>query len=194
MKRFLLPLLLFFFLVIPGASALEEREIEPVMTQALEKILVILNDANLTKAQRYAEIDALTSPFFDFTLMAKLSLGKSGWIAATPEQRTAYVSLFAENIKRSFLNKAELYKDEKVTILAPVNVKNRIHLASFIVQKGEKQEVVYKFYRSKKNGWLIYDVDVLGVSIIQTYRSQFDSELKRGSMDSLLEKLRTTEV
>lgn len=192
MKRFVLPLLL-FLLALPSASALEEKEIEPVMTQALEKILVILNDDNLSKAERHARVDALTTPFFDFTLMAKLSLGKSGWTAATPAQREAYVTLFAQNIKRSYLNKADMYKDEKVTILPPEKVKNRIHMASFIVQKGEKQEVIYKFYRSKKDGWLIYDVDVLGVSIIQTYRSQFDSELKRGSMESLLEKLRTTE-
>ena len=40
------------------------------------------------------------------------------------------------------------------------------------------------------NDQLIYDVDILGVSIIQTYRTQFADILAKESFDNLLEKLR----
>ena len=88
------------------------------------------------------------------------------------------------------MGKLDMYNDEKITLETPKKVKKRIHLNSYIIQKGEKKEVLYKFYHSKKRGWIIYDVDVLGVSIIQTYRSQFAGVLKKGSMQQLLEKLR----
>lgn len=173
-----------------AASAIEEKEIEPLMHSKVDIILSTLNDENLSIPERNSAVEKEMDPYFDFTLMAKLSLGKAGWQRATPAQRKEYVALFERRIKDSYMNKLDLYKDEKVVLETPIHVKKRIHLNSYIIQKGEKKEVLYKFYRSKKRGWLIYDVDVLGVSIIQSYRSQFAGELRNGTIEQLLEKLR----
>jgi len=80
-----------------------------------------------------------------------------------------------------------------VVIDDPIKVKNRIHLPTHLMRKNEKRDVLYKFYKSKKRGWLIYDVDILGVSIIQTYRTQFSGILKENSFDVLLEKLKSSD-
>jgi phospholipid transport system substrate-binding protein len=188
-RNFLLSLIVLALLPL-ALHALEENEIEPTMRAKVDTILTILNDRNQTKTERNKAIETEMDPYFDFTLMAKLSLGKQGWKRATPEQRKEYVKLFERRIKDSYMNKIDLYKDEKIVLEKPVRVKKRIHLNSYIIQKGEKKEVLYKFYRSKKHGWLIYDVDVLGVSIIQSYRSQFAGELQKGSIEQLLEKMR----
>ncbi|MEJ2499814.1 MAG: ABC transporter substrate-binding protein [Campylobacterales bacterium] len=178
-------------LLLPcSASALEEKEIGPVMREKVDIVLEILNDQNRTKAEQNAAIEKEMDPYFDFTLMAKLSLGKEGWTSATPAQRKEYVRLFERRIKDSYMNKIDLYKDEEIHLDAPKQANKRILLNSYIIEKGEKKEVLYKYYHSKKHGWLIYDVDVLGVSIIQSYRSQFSSELEKGSMEQLLQKLR----
>ena len=160
------------------------------MHKKIDEVLVIIDDQNLTKQARNAAIEKIIDPYFDFVLMAKLSLGKSGWESATLAQREEYVKLFERRIKDSYMSKIDLYKHEKIVLDPPQKVKNRIHLNSYIVDKGTKKEVLYKFYRSKDRGWLIYDVDVLGVSIIQTYRSQFAGELQKGSIELLLQKLR----
>jgi len=190
MKKIISFLALFSFLLPLTLSALQENEIGPVMRKKIDEVLTIIDDQNLTKQARNAAIEKIIDPYFDFMLMAKLSLGKSGWEGATPEQREEYVTLFERRIKDSYMNKIDLYKHEKITLDPPQKVKNRIHLNSFIIDKGEKKEVLYKFYLSKNHGWLIYDVDVLGVSIIQTYRSQFAGELQKGSIELLLQKLR----
>ena len=52
--------------------------------------------------------------------------------------------------------------------------------------------MLYKLYKPDAN-WKIYDIEIQGVSLIQTYRSQFDGALKKGSVDDLLHKLRTSE-
>ncbi len=173
-----------------NAAALEQNAIKPVMRQKVDEIITLINDRNLTKAQRNAKIEQTIDPLFDFTMMAKLSLGKHAWKKASKAQRKAYVKLFERRIKDSYMSKLDMYSNEKIILEEPKKVKKRIHLNSYIIQKGEKKEVLYKFYRSKKRGWVIYDVDVLGVSIIQTYRSQFAGVLKKGSMDALLQKLR----
>ncbi|WP_345971735.1 ABC transporter substrate-binding protein [Sulfurimonas diazotrophicus] len=177
-------------LLLPlSAAALEANEIGSVMRQKVDTVLEILNDHNKSKTDRNAAIEQEMNPYFDFVLMAKLSLGKSGWQEATPAQRKEYVVLFERRIKDFYMSKLDLYKDEAITLEAPQQVKNRIYLNSFIIEKGEKKEVLYKFYHAKE-GWLIYDVDVLGVSIIQSYRSQFAGELEKGSIEQLLIKLR----
>ncbi len=190
MKHLLLFTTLFWLLLVPAASAVEESEIAPVMRQKVDAVLAIMADKALDKPARDHAIETEMDPYFDYVLMAKLSLGKEGWQSATPAQRKEYVSLFEHRIKESYMNKIDLYKDEKIVLETPQKVKNRIYVNSFIIQKGEKKEVLYKFYRSEKRGWLIYDVDVLGVSIIQSYRSQFAGELEKGSIEQLLQKLR----
>jgi phospholipid transport system substrate-binding protein len=190
MKK-LFSLITLLALLLPfSASALEENEIGPVMRKKVDIVLAILNDQKLTKAERNAAIEKEMDPYFDFTLMAKLSLGREGWQSATPAQRKEYVMLFERRIKDSYMSKIDLYKDETIHLDTPTKANKRVLLNSYIIEKGEKKEVLYKFYHSKRHGWLIYDVDVLGVSIIQSYRSQFSSELQKGSMEQLLQKLR----
>ena len=72
-------------------------------------------------------------------------------------------------------------------------VKKRIHVLTHLVSGDESIEVLYKLYKSRQ-GWKIYDVEILGVSIIQTYRSQLQSALKKGSIDDLLETFRADEL
>ncbi|EMF1561341.1 ABC transporter substrate-binding protein, partial [Campylobacter jejuni] len=51
-----------------------------------------------------------------------------------------------------------------------------------------EKNIIFKFYNDNNN-WLVYDVDVLGVSIVQTYRSQFGDILANQGFDALLQKL-----
>ena len=52
--------------------------------------------------------------------------------------------------------------------------------------------MLYKLYKSKQ-GWRIYDLEIQGVSLISTYRSQFDEILRNKTVDDLLAKLEKPE-
>lgn len=186
--------LLALLLSLAPLAALEKNAIVPTMEKTVEAIISMTKDPSLKTDERHAKIDAMVSPLFDFGLMARLSLGKSAWSDANGKQRREFVDLYTERLKTSYLEKLDLYTDEKIVFEHLEPVKNRLHLTSFILQKGERKEVVYKFYRSKSEGWLIYDVDVLGVSIIQSYRSQFADILKKDPFDTLLDKLRAVDA
>jgi phospholipid transport system substrate-binding protein len=66
-----------------------------------------------------------------------------------------------------------------------------VEVLTYLVSKDDKKEMTYKLYKTKKKGWMVYDVDVLGVSIVQTYRSQFSGILKKESLEELIERLRS---
>jgi phospholipid transport system substrate-binding protein len=61
-----------------------------------------------------------------------------------------------------------------------------------IISNNNRISMIYKLYKSKKD-WKIYDLEVEGVSIISTYRSQFDQVLSKGTIDELLQRLEKPE-
>ena len=52
--------------------------------------------------------------------------------------------------------------------------------------------MIYKLYKSKKD-WKIYDIEIEGVSIITTFRAEYDEVLSKGTIDDLLKKLEKPE-
>ena len=61
------------------------------------------------------------------------------------------------------------------------------------IREEKKISIIYKLYESG-SGWKIYDLEIQGVSLIRTYRSQFDSVLRNGTIDDLILKLETHEI
>ncbi len=175
-------------------AATPESEIRDSMSQTINDITLLIKDEKIDKKIRNKKIDLLVTPLFDFNLMSRLSLGKTQWKKISSDEKKNFTEIFTKRIKLSYMDKLDLYTDEQIIIDKAVRVKSRIHLPTYMIQKGEKKEILYKFYHSKKQDkWLIYDVDLLGVSILQTYRSQFAGILKKDSFNTLIEKLKTNE-
>jgi len=107
------------------------------------------------------------------------------------ENQARFTKAFEAKLKQSYMEKLDLYTDEKIVIKNSEKIKDaRIHLTMHLMRNSEVYEIIYKFYKDKNNEWLIYDVDILGVSIIQTYRTQFADILTRESFEQLLAKLK----
>ena len=194
MNRFftIVTLLAFMGFAQPLAAD-DKRDIQVMMKKVIGEVTSLIQDKNMDRAVRNEKVETMVTPLFDFGLMARLSLGKEQWRKITPQERKHFSALFEERVKQSYRSKLDLYTDEVVIIDDAIDVKNRIHLPTHLISKNEKRDILYKFYKSKKGKWLIYDVDILGVSIVQTYRSQFAGILKEGSFATLIEKLKTSE-
>ena len=183
--------LLFGF--VPFGQADEAAEITKMAKEKVNNIITYLRDTSLEKETRNKQIIAEVNTMFDFQLMAQLSLGKQ-WKQTKKRQRKEFVKVFVKRIQQSYLEKLDLYTDEEVIIGdAKQTKKKRAVLTTYLVSEDDKKEMIYKFRKHKKRGWLVYDVNILGVSFIQTYRSQFSGVLKNKSMDELIEDLKNPE-
>jgi phospholipid transport system substrate-binding protein len=65
---------------------------------------------------------------------------------------------------------------------------NTVYIPTELVSQDQKVDILYKI-RRLDNGWKIYDVEIQGVSVLLTYRSQFDDILSRGTVEDLLARL-----
>jgi phospholipid transport system substrate-binding protein len=154
----------------------------------LNAVITVLQNKELEQGAKEKIIDKIISPFFDFELMSKLVLGKTHWPKLTASEQKKFTKLFTERLNNSYLEKITLYKDEKIQLATAMPQKMGIAISMDVLSDGESVAVLYKL-RKADNRWKIYDVEIQGVSILLTYRSQFDDILRRGTVKDLFAHL-----
>ena len=167
---------------------------EKVLKSKLEAVISVLQKKEVEQEAKKKEIIEIVTPIFDFSLMAKLTLGRKYWPGLTKEKKERFTELFVKRLKESYREKLTryTYTDERIVYNAPIQVKKKIHIPTDLISKDNKISMLYKLYKSKHN-WKIYDIEIEGVSIIRTYRSQFTQVLSSGTIDDLLIKLEEPE-
>jgi phospholipid transport system substrate-binding protein len=176
------------FLFSQSAAADDKSEIDNLLKTNLDAVFTVLQKKDLDQAAKNKDIVDIVTPLFDFELMAKLSLGKKHWSEMSQDKKEKFTELFIKRLKASYLSNFTLYTNETVLYEPSVQVKNKIHTTTYLVSKDKKITILYKFYKAQEN-WKIYDLEIQGVSIIRSYRSQFSSILESGTVDDLLLKL-----
>lgn len=173
-----------------NSHAIVESQIQKVMDTKVHQVLNILKNSTLSQVQKESRSIKIMDSVFDYNTMAKISLGKK-WKSLNTSEKKQFTRAFEKKIKHSYVDKLRLYNNQKVITKDLKKVKStRITLENQIIGKTDTYKVVYLFYKDKKkNQWYIYDVRLVGVSIIQTYRKQFASFLKTKSFQQLLESL-----
>ena len=175
-------------LLSQAVTADDKSAAEEFLKSNLDAVFTVLQKNDLSPQAKNSEVEEIVTPMFDFELMGKLSLGKKYWPDLSPEQRERFTELFVERLRQSYLNKLTAYTDEKIIYESPVAVKKKVHMPTLLISKGKKISMLYKLYTTN-NSWKIYDVEIEGVSIIRSYRSQFNEILQKGTFDDLLQKL-----
>ena len=168
-----------------------KTDAETLLKSKLDAVISVLQQKELGKETKNGQILEIVTPSFDFSLMAKLALGKKYWPGLARDKQEEYTDVFVKRLKETYLEKLNLYTDEQVVYLATVESGNKIHIPTELISKGSKIIILYKLYKSN-HGWKIYDVEVEGVSVVSTYRSQFDQILSTGTIDDLLLKIGKT--
>ncbi|ODS34446.1 MAG: hypothetical protein SCARUB_00457 [Candidatus Scalindua rubra] len=181
--------LLLFLLLTQVAVADDVSEAEKKLKTSVNKVLTVLSDQELTKDEKRSIATETINSTFDFPLMAKLCLGKKYWSKLNSEQRTEFTNLFIKLFEDFFADKMEIFSDEKVVFKPLITKKKKVHIPTVLLSKGKEYSILYKMFKSKK-GWKVYDVEIEGVSIIHSYRSQYQHALESGKIEDLLSKMR----
>ena len=159
-------------------------------------VLKVLQAKDLELKVKERIIDRIVSPMFDFPLMGQLALGRTHWPKLDAAQREKFLRLFVARLKALYLEKTALYTNEKFVLKPAAAKKTTIQVPMTLISEGKEILILYKLHKMDEQGkskanlpWRIYDVEIEGVSILLTYRSQFDDILRRGSVQDLLAQL-----
>jgi phospholipid transport system substrate-binding protein len=161
---------------------------QELLKKNLAAVVEVLQKKDLSQETKKQDIVDIVSPMFDFALMAKLTLGRKYWPDLQAEQQEKFTQLFIRRLRATYLDSLTLYTDEKIFFEPPVEVKQKVHIPTYLLSKDKKITILYKFYESEKN-WRIYDLEIQGVSLIRSYQSQFHQILQTETFEDLLAKM-----
>lgn len=167
----------------------DPNELRELLQSRWDAVIIILKKKDIDEKVKEVQIYKIVSPLFDFPLMAKLTLGRKNWPKLSPSQREKFTRLFTKRLRSSYLEKVKLYTYEKA-FYKPIQQKKKtiIYVPMQLKTKDSEIAILYKLRKTDKY-WKIYDVEIQGVSILLTYRSQFDDILRRGTVKELLSQL-----
>lgn len=191
--KYLLGVFLTLMALAQTAAAGDANRVREDLENKLDAVLGIIETEDLDSQTKQDRVVEIVDPLFDFPLMSYYALGKIHWSTLSKEQRERFTGLFTERLRESYLTRIDLYTNEKITFETPLEEKNKIQIPTRVVTKGDTISIVYKF-RKRNNDWKIYDIDIEGVSLISSYRSQFNESLQSGTIEELLTKLKETEA
>ena len=189
LKSFVMTLSL-FVLTVPVIHAGDVEDINSMVKKKVAVIFDLLGKQDIEKNERNEKIVGELNEIMDFQLAAYLSLGKH-WKKISKTQKKEFVETFQQYINNYIVEKIDLYTNQKIDIGdSKIVKKGRAELEIGILSGGETLQVNFKLRKNKKKEWRVYDVDIEGVSLITTFRSQFSGVLKSSSFEELLEKLK----
>lgn len=158
----------------------------------LDKVQVILDNAKDSGCtdKQIQRIWRLISPLIDMRSVAKRCLARH-WKKISEAERKEFIDLFTHLIKYNYLTRLKNSKGKvTITILSEKVKKNRA-IVKTEVQRGIKQPITLTYRMWRNNGrWLIYDLVIEGISLVNNYRKQFHSICVSKGFDKLLEMLR----
>ena len=134
-------------------------------------------------------VDAKILPSVNFKRMTASAVGRF-WRQATPEQQQRLQDEFKVLLVRSYAGALRQVKDQTVQ-LKPMRAKpedDEVVVRTEVRGKGEPIQLDYRLEKTPA-GWKIYDVNVLGVWLVENYRSSFAAEIGAGGIDGLIAKL-----
>ncbi|HEX5312991.1 MAG TPA: ABC transporter substrate-binding protein [Aquabacterium sp.] len=136
-----------------------------------------------------AVIDAKILPHVNFQRMTASAVGKN-WRQATPEQQKRLQEEFKNLLIYTYAGAAAQIKDQTVEY-RPLRARpedTEVVVRSIVRGQGEPIQIDYRLERSG-NTWKVYDVNVLGAWLVQTYQSSFAQEVSASGIDGLINKL-----
>ena len=154
---------------------------------AINDILVVLRNENLSREQKWSEIGRVIDAGFDFRSMSQSVLA-TNWQKASKEEKRQFVEYFSQYLEDTYRNKIESYSNQKVNYLNETIKRNRAIVDTVIVTDQNQIPVTYKL-KNNDGEWFAYDVVIEGVSLVNNYRSTFTAIIRSEGMDGLLTDL-----
>lgn len=163
-----------------------------MVMSAIGQTIQILSGHQMPQEVRRQRLIEVVAGHFDFTDMARSSLGYH-WRQLTTDQQQRFVLLFTAFIEDAYLIKLKEYSGQQIKFLGEApNGPGESQVSTVVVQPND-EEPIHLDYRLKQNGgdWKVYDVTVDNISITANYRNQFNHVINSQGFDALMRAMQS---
>ena len=171
-----------------GSQAIAAENPLDVVKSGTDQVIKILKQYPQDTRARREKIRGVVDKYFDYNGISKLALGPQ-WNNQPPEKQQEFSRDFGKLLFGKYIDSIEKYTNQKITYKRKQVAPDHVVVQSAVMDRRGPVHIDYALHL--KNGkWGVYDVSVEGMSLVVSYRSQFDQMLANGSIDNLLAMLK----
>ncbi|WP_323121918.1 MlaC/ttg2D family ABC transporter substrate-binding protein [Burkholderia alba] len=193
-KLFLIPLAAAFFSFGSAAYAqVDQGNPQALIKSATQQVL----DEVRTQTIKQGDIARITTivnkdilPYTDFQRTTQLAMGRN-WRTATPAQQQQVVEQFKSLLIRTYAGALAQLKPDQQIQYPPFRADpadTDVVVRTVAMNNGQPVQIDYRLYKTPQ-GWRVYDLNVLGAWLIQTYQQQFNEKIQQSGVDGLIQFL-----
>ena len=159
--------------------------------QTINEVLTTLSNKALQSQERRVKIRQTVLQHFGFDEMAQRSLGQH-WRTLTPPQRQEFVALFTDLLEGSYITRIEGSSAGPQSVRYPkeeINNDNASVHTEIVSGRDLPVPVEYRLLH-QEGDWKVYDIVIEGVSLVNNYRTQFNTIIMKDSYAGLVKRMR----
>jgi len=172
----------------------------PMLERTANNIIATLKDNKASLKSNpniiYQAVESHLLPNVDVVGMSRSVLGRQAWNKASPAERTQFSTAFTRLVIRTYSSPLAQYSDETVQFL-PIrgSINSRFIRVNSVIVRSSGQNIPLSYSLVSKNGqWKIYDISVEGVSLLQSFRSQFAQALQNSSIGEVITQMQKNQI
>jgi phospholipid transport system substrate-binding protein len=128
-------------------------------------------------------------PYADMRRTTEMAMGPN-WKKATPEQQTQLVSEFKNLLIRTYSGALSQLRDQTIQFkpLRAAPDDKEVVVRTVVIGRGDPIPLDYRLEKTS-NGWKVYDMNIMGVWLVEAYRNQFANQISQNGIDGLVKFL-----
>lgn len=175
------------------AQAQDVKTPDGLIKFVVEDVLIVIKNDKAIQSGDFRKINALVDekilPYSDFQKTTRMSMGRN-WSKASPAQQDQITQEFKILLIRIYGGALAQIKDQKMQYKpfrsSPDDTDVIVRTA--ILGKGDPIQLDYRLEKGA-NGWKVYDINILGAWLVESYRNQFNDQISKGGIDGLIKFL-----
>jgi phospholipid transport system substrate-binding protein len=192
MKYIYTAILAVLFCFISGVPSFAEGQSPTTQLQpVIEEVIAILEDADLKgdehKRERRSKIMAAIANGFDFREMSQRVLGRT-WYDLSEDEKDYFIEQFTKLLENVYIGKLESYGGRSVSFVAERIKGKRAQVTTMVPYEGSEIPIHYIMQR-ELDTWMVYDINIEGVSLVRNYMEQFRSILRTEKYEGLIKTI-----
>ncbi|MGI9538482.1 MAG: MlaC/ttg2D family ABC transporter substrate-binding protein [Desulfocapsaceae bacterium] len=192
MKRLIATTLVLLHTLVAGSISFADdhsptAQLQPMIDQLIE----ILDDEALKgdkqKEQRRSKIMGTIASGFDFKEMSRRVLGKT-WNELSETEREYFIAQFTKLLENVYIGKLESYGGRTVDFVAE-RIKGKRAQVTTLVPYEESNIPIHYIMQREIDKWMVYDINIEGVSLVRNYMEQFRAILRTQKYEGLIKTI-----
>ena len=183
------------FLAVSGANAQAVDQSTPdglIKTVVSDVMASVKSDPEIQKGNIPRIVDLVEKkivPYTDMRRTTEMAMGQN-WKKASPEQQTQLVSEFKNLLIRTYSGALSQLRDQTIQFkpLRAAPDDKEVIVKTVVIGRGDPVPLDYRLEKTA-SGWRVYDMNIMGVWLVEAYRNQFASQISQNGVEGLVKFL-----